>query len=177
MDALLSRLYDRFLLRDFLGKIVPGTIASIGVGMMITEEPVGRLVDTVRSEFEGSPVAFTALGFGLLWLAGFVVQAPREIYEFFRVDRRQNRETWLDFALRDLGRREQAVERIVVIKEATGNGFVALSVLLLGGWIGPGLSEPAWMSLALAVLLLFFVHCKARWQERLAHETPEPGPS
>lgn len=159
LKGLFDAFYERFILRDFFGKIIPGFIILSAIGGSLTsqKEVLNVLGDI---SFGGWLIAI-----GFAWILGFAVQgfgditrwiiyypqpedriprpirwiARREIRDVqrgrvFRSDRE-----WYDFNndfSRNIRNRPEAtsvrqqVERFVVIKEACGNSYVAISLSL-----------------------------------------------
>jgi|GEM_PF-1530760 len=136
--------YDRLVLRDVAGKVVPGSILifSLLVGAF------GYEATTALLQKMGFP--FWVILFGFSWLIAFALQYIGEMLHLLRTHPRDidairagEKEAWTDrrsFFLwladfHDLASQEQKVhaERINVIREACGNTAisVALSCLLL----------------------------------------------
>lgn len=183
-EALIKYLYQGFLLRDVFGKIVPGALVLLGVVTAVSDEAVVEVID----DFSSQHGALVALALGLAWPLGFVAQAPREFVEWLLMRIRLIADVdWVEVVAarartpdgdeRGGERRSQELERMAVIKEATGN--LAFAALFLGlvfwcadspAWRADG---PAWRREHLwAVgcgLLLFVFSLVARTRELVLH--------
>jgi hypothetical protein len=125
--------YSRFVLRDFFGKIGPGFILLFAVGLWL-ESPnqlLTRLADpSLEIWLSLLPIA---------WLAGFALQSFGELEwpglgKLIWYDPGEPNIKWAGLRLRyrehirtgDYPEDARQIERLVVIKEACGNGYVAL---------------------------------------------------
>lgn len=140
LEQLADTLYSRFILRDFVGKVVPGALLTVSTLQSVTFPH--SLLDNLSS----LPAAIWLALLGFCWIAGFIVQwlgailgtrsyphigdkipgtsarhtkanTPASDVEFHRAV----------LKYRHLGSQEtQQLERFTVIKEACGNGYVSL---------------------------------------------------
>lgn len=129
--------YTRFVLRDFFGKIVPGGILifAIAVSATSTSSVVAYLASM-------SFFAWVAI-FGVSWLIAFAIQSFGEkplpgrcSFSFIRyypksLEQQQFYDMYIRFHQNALPNEMQQVERLVVIKEACGNGYVAIAISLV----------------------------------------------
>ena len=173
-------LYSKFILRDFAAKIVPGSIVLLGLAVEVSGKQPGWLLARVPKV----PVVLLAVGLGFVWILGLMTQQmsfmlvwpllwcftrrrriPTSRYPFRTefvdiVSRRTTAEAVEE-------NRAQQLERLVVIKEATGN--LATSMALFGGLWAAGdvrklsvADHLGWLYLGLTIggiaLLLFLVH-------------------
>lgn len=169
MEALpeaIRRFYSGFILRDFLGKIVPGSVALLGVALAVTNQGVWHLLTASRNDLGALPGVIQLLGVGFLWLVGLVVQGFRELIELVssreeRVLGSAERVGWPE------AQREE-IERVVVIKESAGNGALAFLVLFAGTLSGPG--WPGWLWAVLAASSLAYFYWSAWTSERDLHD-------
>lgn len=138
-EALLSRLYRDFILRDITAKIVPGVILLLGVAVATTDHSPHEIINALGATHG----VFIALIIVLGWPLGFAVQTAREITEWVgsylhfwqHADWPQIVSDRASFSIYH----QQHIERLVVIKEATGNlayasAFFGLSLLYAGRW-------------------------------------------
>ena len=160
-----SAFYDRLILRDLLGKVVPGSIVTVAAyAACLSTAP--SLVATVI-HLGQAPLGLWVVLASVGWFAGVALQAAGET---LRVIRYYPRHVTLPEFMKGLvelhdasAQLRQAHERFVVIKEASGNGAVAIvvaSVLIgLRMWRGQPLGH--WWLGALALLVavaLFRMH-------------------
>lgn len=125
LDTLVSGLYDRLVLRDLFGKVVPGTIWLTII--LAALAPQTNLVDAIG----GHGLAVTLLLLGCAWLSAFILQALGEKTHFLRnCPKRETRTTFYQrlaqFGDTADGNARMHAERLLVIKEACGNGGMAL---------------------------------------------------
>ncbi|MGB0721642.1 MAG: hypothetical protein ACPGU7_04520 [Gammaproteobacteria bacterium] len=159
LTGLFDALYSKLLLRDFFGKVVPGAVVICALGFVVVgSAEVERFVQSA-----GFWPGLVILGFA--WLIGFAVQAFGEVTKLIGY---HDYETGaLFYKRRKLfiehtdAREHQQLERLVVIKEACGNGYVAL---LLGGVlvsldfvVTSGLSSTVLLASAHWHAIVFFV--------------------
>ena len=212
--------YRRFVLRDLLGKIIPGEIAILSFGAAF-----GGVLNT-NTLFDSLSFGVWLGVMGLAWLVGFAVQSLGEALHLIAYYPRASlfREifsndmfvTWTDALARiqqmrnltdvrallaqvrfksdsefyqywnplqahlaDNAEGRQAIERMVVIKEACGNGYISLLVswliLLSCKWTSKclcaagGDADFIIYSVALGILAIFlarmhFVHVRRQQQ-------------
>jgi len=161
-------LYHRFLLRDIMGKVLPGLLVI--------------LVWIHGRNLEGPPqwlvVAVIVTG---AWLVGFMLQCPLEIGSELLGQHRKTAiyrdliEFWHRASVEDQRQRE----RLVVIKEGCGNASMALIVGGALAWRSEQIvaSEFAWVLCASAALFVMFLlhgYRDRRFREAVLNEPAEP---
>lgn len=149
LAGLFEDFYSKFVLRDLFGKITPGGI------FIFTVVSSHATIDGAISK--AAALSFWAWVFllGVAWLMGFAIQSVGELglggeRKLFRYHPRGAFSNHLEAArdIVDLGRSEEfqkhkiLYERINVIKEACGNGYVSL--LAASIWIGLDLARDHW---------------------------------
>ena len=140
-SALFEAFYSRLILRDVFGKIVPGCIVLSAV--VAASRGGAVLVSSANSLSVGVWIVVL----GVAWITGFAVQGAGEAFEWFKYDPPEARLTSpqrnaLRLALRfkeDHGHElnRQNLERLIVIREACGNGYIAVMLsagILLWDW-------------------------------------------
>lgn len=149
LTGIFEDLYTKFVLRDLFGKIIPGGI------LIFTVVVSHSTIDDVISKADA--LAFWAWLFllGVAWLMGFAIQSAgelgfgrgRRLFLYYPVGAFSNHlEATRDSV--DLKRRKEfqnhkiLYERVTVIKEACGNGYVSL--LAAGIWIGLDVVRDHW---------------------------------
>jgi hypothetical protein len=132
-SALFEAVYSRLILRDIFGKIVPGCL--ILAAFFVGSRGTAGLLSAANSLSLG--VFIVVLG--VAWVAGFAVQGLGETLGGFLYDPPevhltsvQRNDLRLEIRRKaddghDLNR--QNIERLIVIREACGNSYVALAVL------------------------------------------------
>jgi hypothetical protein len=147
IQAVLKELYTSFLLRDFAGKIVPGCFLFGSIAVLFANPQ-----DVLKAFSSRISLVAIALSAGLAWI---VVLGLQSIAEFSGVwnyyPRTQGAEMEIQVTIIDEFLRiacpdqRQQYERFVVIKEATGNLFIAgvLSMPAWALWFGAISSSPA----------------------------------
>jgi hypothetical protein len=154
--------YSRFVLRDFLAKVIPGLILIFALGSAAT-----------TTGFVG---IYAILSFGawlvllaVAWVSGFAVQAFGKWLRLIKhlpdgVDAKEFWKAELEFYKR-LGVVEQRrFELLGVIKQTCGNTFVALLVLLAifvidgtADWISSGSTASTTVSFAALYSIFAFI--------------------
>jgi hypothetical protein len=135
LKDLFESFYSKFVLRDFFGKVIPGLVLLLATAVAVSAPyPVASYVQSM-----GLISAIAILG--LSWLAGFTAQSVGEAVGLIRYYPRRNElgKTLTDrdaYKIRIESDRlapdqRHQLERLVVIKEATGNGHVALLLAAL----------------------------------------------
>jgi hypothetical protein len=129
IPGIFDSLYSRLVLRDVFAKILPGTIVSAAVAYAaLPPDTFFALLD---------PSLFLALGMmGCGWLAAFAIQGLGEKYKFIKneppgLNRQQLYERMVEFERKSSPSQQMHAERLLVIKEACGNGYLALSLSVL----------------------------------------------
>lgn len=130
IETLFDALYTRFLLRDIFAKIVPGTIVILSLSIV-------QFSITATKEFllqMGIPswVLFA----GLAWITAYAVQSFGEKLGLIHQWPKEHDEPERRYKLRirygelALDHEKRLVERYVIIKEASGVGYVGLGLSL-----------------------------------------------
>jgi len=138
VPKLIDSIYGRFVLRDFLGKMVPGFILiSIGAYIIV---PYNQLIFLV----EKLPIwGWFAIG-GLSWITAFAIQSFGEAIRFIKyLPPDVNRSDWYNMYMKFKSKSNDASirehERMVVIMEACGNAsiscFLSIALLLISIFI------------------------------------------
>ena len=129
--SLFDSIYERFLLRDFMGKVIPGLILLASVAAMVTP----RLSRPPASE----SVLFVFAVFGFAWVIGLAIQSfgewtgllrycPTVFAQKFDEPAAKSFYELLQECAEKPSHARQHLERLAVIKEACGNGAVALGL-------------------------------------------------
>lgn len=135
--------YTQFLLRDFLAKIVPGAVIVVGIVWALTgTKGVRRLC---RREHKVSVRRFLLL-IGMAWILGFVGQEVGFLNHLSFTDNirygdgaetaEQRWQRRIGINDRETDEDRETVERLAVIKEATGNLAWALFLCFALAWLG-----------------------------------------
>lgn len=130
LTSLFDSFYTRFVMRDILAKVIPGSILLVFISATILSLP--KVISSINSMSFGLCI----VGGGAAWLVGFIVQSFGEMFKLIRYfpkkiswdDEIENILAFLEVASYD---EKLQFERFVVIKEACGNGYVALLVSFL----------------------------------------------
>lgn len=123
--------YSKFVLRDFLAKIVPGLILLASIAISLAPS-ISFIITYVVSMSFWCWIAI----FGMAWIASFAVQSFAEKYGFIRyypeeLDETRYYNEQITFSEISSILEKQIVERFKVIKEACGNSYVTLSIALI----------------------------------------------
>jgi len=135
LTSLFDALYTRLLLRDFFGKIVPGSFIILAI--VISLPPYSDLYFRDGKMLRVHVILALAIFLGVAWIIAFAVQAFGETFKLIKWHGEKTDQEFLkkrvDFGRRASCRESQQLERLIVIKEACGNGYLALvlSALLL----------------------------------------------
>lgn len=141
LKSFFDAFYNRLILRDFFGKVIPGliliSVITICVGLQFN-----KLSELVRIIHEISLWVWLVM-FGLAWITAFAIQSfgesiPKNRHKrliiYYPTDSFSNDEKWYEFYNRFIRKasddEKMQVERLVVIKEACGNGYVSLILAL-----------------------------------------------
>ena len=179
--------YFSFILRDVFGKIVPGMILIISI--VLTFNPTLEIFNKVLTMSLWPWIGI----FGVGWLSGFVVQGIGEIIslgplKFYRYHTREysNPEflvTKFKFEQKATMEQKLQYQRFVVIKEACGNGYLALFLSILIWSIGKFVPDKLtifsinfnhlfiFTMVAVAIISLFFMH--HQYVKRQDHQLKE----
>lgn len=161
LKSLFDAFYDRLVLRDFFGKIVPGAIFLSSLWLSVS--PANDIMNTI----EYLPLGLWLLGLGLAWVFGFAIQSCGEwagliinfpvpedqvlfgVRQFVRRELNQFPQTFANDAAWYIWREgtyqpsvallmpeeqrfcRQSVERMAVIKETCGNSYVSIFLTLI----------------------------------------------
>jgi hypothetical protein len=131
--GIIAELYDRLLLRDLFGKIVPGGIALVGAIALVGRNALPTPHSLLESA-NGLPLAAWLGILGLCWTLAFALQWLGERARLLRnipktYDRPRFYQKMAQFdeqATSRLPRQLLHAERLLVIKEACGNGGIAI---------------------------------------------------
>ena len=172
LTGLFDALYSRLLLRDVFGKIVPGSVFLLAVASTVA--PAKEVLDYVANMPFGIWTAFL----GAAWITAFAIQSLGECTGAIKYHSKDSDQRFyklknkLDLSTKNV--QKQQFERLVVIKEACGNGYVSLLlssfVLILDHLVTHSFSTTArsllsvWdFALSILVIIIFlarmhFVH-------------------
>lgn len=130
MSEILSGLYTQLILRDFVGKVLPGAV--VFAGLLLTHKPTATVLDGTR----GLPAALWLLLAAAAWIMGFTVQSLGELtglVRYFPTSVPLDAFYELQIEVENRGSASDIlnVERLRVIKEACGNTQMALLVVSL----------------------------------------------
>lgn len=128
--TLFDAFYSRFVLRDLFAKIVPGMMLLSAMAMSLTSS------SSVLTYVASVSFWFWIAIFSAAWIIAFAVQALAEKYDLIRyypkgLEQIQIYDMLIQFYKISSVLEKQQIERLVVIKEACGNGYMALSISLL----------------------------------------------
>ncbi len=130
MSDIVSGFYDRLVLRDLLGKVVPGSVVSLAAYaacLSSGQSPVATVLHLGQTPL-GLWLVLVTVG----WFVGFALQATGETLGIIRYYPRQLASPEFTRRLVDLSEASaqvrQGYERFVVVKEACGNAAVAIVV-------------------------------------------------
>lgn len=132
LSNLFDAFYSQFVLRDFFGKIIPGFLLILSIAVSLTSL---NETDEYLKSMSGWMWLMTG---GVGWIGGFLVQSFGEVCGFFRAfpknsTFKESFQKLIRFSkspqLTDHERR--TLERFVVIKEACGNSYIAISIASL----------------------------------------------
>lgn len=166
-------LWEGFLLRDIVAKVIPGALVILGALVVLTAEPVGSVAARIV-ELEIIGLVFWI---GLAWTCGFFVQELgcllpcRKKWTFLLTEGTPNREAHVGrmlnlWALKvpdhTLKRILAGRERLVVIKEATGNLSLALA-WIIGCSFASG-SAATWSETFVVILISLVPLSRHRYQ-------------
>lgn len=126
LAGLFDSLYSRLLLRDFFGKVVRGTIIILSVCATIFSPR-----DILKFIYDASFFS-DILFIGFAWIVAFALQALGEVTCLIKYHTSPTNEEFYvrrhEFHENTDPNEHQQLERLVVIKEACGNGYVALGL-------------------------------------------------
>lgn len=126
LAGLFDSLYSRLLLRDFFGKVVPGTI------VMVSVSSVSLSASDIFKYYTEASFFLVLLLIGFAWLVAFSVQVLGELTHLIKYHTYSTNQEFYElrhrFHKNTNTQEHQQLERLVVIKEACGNGYVASSL-------------------------------------------------
>jgi hypothetical protein len=135
LPGLFDALYSRLLLRDFFGKVIPGAIVIFS--MCLATWPWTYIQKFIQD------LSFISglILIGLSWILAFALQGVGEVTHLLRYHICKTSKDFYGkrnrFHMRTNARQHQQLERLEVIREACGNGYIALSLsglfLILNG--------------------------------------------
>lgn len=192
VGAVVESFYTRHVLRDLLGKMAPGTLFLIGL------RSISSSFDVAIGEVTDASFAAWLVFAVLAWVAGISLQGlgsmtgrckflPMQYSMRQKGESRKNADAGFSKTYARLYSASsvtkdamQGVERLVVIKEATGNLWLAVSLLIpLAAWKGWDKLECLAPSLLVTTVLwagLWLFHPDAvRSQDELIRNVLEPG--
>src|SRR3989338_2411328 len=125
--GLFDALYSRLLLRDVFGKILPGMVVIFSILASFYS------VTQIKTLLLEMNFWLWLILLGAAWISAFAVQS---LGEFLKVIRYHNKNTHKEFYKEryefnkcvNSSEERLQLERLVVIKEACGNGYLALAV-------------------------------------------------
>ena len=171
LKPLFDSFYDKLVLRDLFGKVVPGMgfIFSAIAGL----EGIAA-AELVFAKLEVFP-RFVVLG--AAWLAGFALQYLGEVLHVLRThphgeDGKQTRDTffpeWIAFHNQATPHEKIHAERLNVIKEACGNA--AISLLCAMAFLVVGMMQRGQpLDTAITVLALGAIVAFCLWRMHVIH--------
>jgi hypothetical protein len=166
MEKLLDALYDRLILRDAFGKVLPGLVWLSALVIAAWGFNVGQRIVMNVDWLRG----LTLIGAG--WVMGFAVQSVGKLLWPWRLetfppgafaDEDDYSVKLVAFHKKASEHNEQQLERFITVKDATGNSYVAgllASATLLADWITERLTGistyPPALSLSSAIVPFAF---------------------
>lgn len=163
LTTLFDAFYNRFVLRDLFGKIIPGAIILFAISIIVIGSPERILCCLISFSFW-----LWIILISLSWISGIAVQSVGETIKWIRYfpkwkdDKKKEKldlDTWYDMYnefLNKVSLPERAQhERYIVIMEVSGNGSVAflISLFLL---VSNGLIK-SFLIIAIVLVLIFFL--------------------
>ncbi|HUS49303.1 MAG TPA: hypothetical protein VMZ91_04015 [Candidatus Paceibacterota bacterium] len=139
-------LYEKFLMRDLLSFITPGSIVVLSIYLL------GWGLDMIKSFFESLPFLLYIPIFGFLYIVGFATQYFGRLFRLIRIHNRNNENEHLNGLRRVLQRSNKEIqqhERFVVLKQMCGNNAVAI---LIAGFI-LAFKYPIWFLVTFGVIV------------------------
>ena len=121
-ENIFNSFYTRLVLRDFLGKIVPGSVILLAISFTFNLFVYTQLL----SEFW-----LWLLFIGFAWIAGFIAQGFGHWIHIINYEPRKGTDEeyikqLLKFGYKATTLERQQLERYLIIREATGNFSVSL---------------------------------------------------
>ena|SRR5437870_1383698 len=126
LSGIVDALYSRLILRDFFGKVVPGSIILLSIFVATFS------YDDLKKGLDHISFLPGILLIGLSWILAFALQAFGETLHIICYhDCETNEEFYVKRHRFHVGtgvQQHQQLERLVVIREACGNGYLALTL-------------------------------------------------
>jgi len=154
-SQLIESLYTRLVLRDLFGKVLPGSLVLVGAYVAFLSDAPSPTRTILR--LAEAPFGLWAILVPLAWLTSFAIQAAGELFGLIRyypkrVESQAEVASQLaEFMSKATPAERQVHERLVVIKEACGNGYLALLVTAV--CMAARFHQPRHSALAGAVLV------------------------
>lgn len=124
MENLINALYSKLLLRDVFAKITPGAILLLSVWHSFSD------FNTIFEFLSKHSNWLWLIYLGVSWLTAFAIQSLGEKIGLIRLYTNDiNKKDYLDMRYKSDGcpvLERQQRERFAIIKEACGNGYVAI---------------------------------------------------
>ncbi len=160
MNNIIHEIYNNFLLRDVIAKVVPGTVVLLSTAVLASARPPWELLRDIHAAKVSWP--FLVLTACVSWAFGYVAQEiGRWPIVWGRSMLQSQTPIEIMFRLESKQRSTRRLrERRVVIKQATGNLFVAWLLLLAVTLVLPLsglLSQPFRLALASALPLVALI--------------------
>ena len=130
-------IYDKLILRDLVGKLAPGTVLIFSVVISLySSKDLNQFLGSIH-------LILLIVGAGVVWLMGFVLQFVGERLPFLKThpkgflkthpggaksSRKDFFTSWSEFQKTASAYEKIHAERLNIIKEAGGNGAVALII-------------------------------------------------
>ena len=167
LAALFDAFYTRFVLRDLLAKITPGAIVLVAIFTIFIWQP-----ENVAHYLAGLTFWAWTILLAFSWITGMTIQSIGEFLGMIRYypkkDKKDNeldRKEWyklrVEFSKWATPDEERVDERFIVIKEACGNGSIALLVVSILLAVKIFLLVPQLFCLMFSTLLLALFGFKA----------------
>ncbi len=165
--ALFDAFYERLLLRDVFGKVIPGLVVLVAIAASASTP------SRVLAYADSMSFGVWVIVLGAAWIVAFSIQAFGEktgLIQYYASkwnDEQFYSQSLAFEACADPVQRQQ-LERFIVIKEACGNGYLAASFALAlfvldrmveSGWSWSFLQglKDSWHLLLVAVGLVYFL--------------------
>lgn len=128
LSSLIDKIYEKFLLRDFFAKIVPGLTFIVAIFYFVTGD-ISKIDKLIQLSW------IVLIGFA--WIVAFGIQSIGEAFNLVKYysDEYQSDFDWYveynNFLSKATLVEKSNCERLVVIKEATGNLSVSIFISAL----------------------------------------------
>ena len=172
LKALFDSFYDKLILRDLFGKIIPAIIFIFAIITVVFGlDTIPRLIDNMTF-----PLWMVVIGFA--WLIGFALQYVGEVTRLLlthpvKPDSRESRQSfypkWAKFQNIAKHYEKLHAERLNVIREACGNAAISLLITALI-FFGKLLKEGKLLHLPVLFLLtLIVIVAFCLWRMHVIH--------